>query len=95
MNSAVLLTVLLAGACFGAEPPPAPGPAKGILDPELRDILGGNATETKKTPTNSSSSAPPSPTPSSSTTTTTTEKAKKAEDDDDGPNLVRALLLLR
>ena len=82
MKSAVFLTVLLAGACLGGEPLPA----KGILDPELRDVLAGNATETKDAATNSSS-APPPASSSTTTTTTTTEKAKKA-DDDDGPNLV-------
>ena len=92
---AVLFTFLLVGVCCGAEQPPE-NENVSSLDPELRDLLGGddktqNATESA---TNSTTSPEPPSSSTNSTTTSTTEKAKKA-DDDDGPNLGRLSLMLR
>ena len=95
---AVLFTFLLVGVCCGAEQPPE-NENVSSLDPELRDLLGGekktqNATESNSSVTNSTTAPEPPPSSTNKTTTSTTEKAKKA-DDDDGPNLGRVSLMLR
>ena len=96
----ILFSFLLVGVCCGAEPPAEKKNASN-LDPELRDLLGGDektqnatGTESNISATNSTTASESPPSSTNSTTTSTTEKAKKA-DDDDGPNLGRVSLLPR